>query len=156
MVKEQIFFLFLLLLLSGTPLILHALRTKISLGPFFGLAGVYSILLWQMLQTGWWVSFGALHFNAGLTSFIPAILMGALLTFALDGLRTSRSYFYMVTTASLAAWLFALFRESLAQYVPLPYLVVLSSREHIAIIAALLLAQIAGAVSQIPPAKPVA
>lgn len=146
MAKNQLYFIVLMLLLTGLPLVLHVLRARMTLGPFFGLAGVYSILLWQMLQTGWWVSFGQLNFNAGLTTFIPAILMGSLLTFALDGLRTARSYLAMVLTACLAAWLFAEFREALAQYVPLPYLVVLSSREHFAIIAGLMLAQMMGMV----------
>jgi signal transduction histidine kinase len=124
--------------------VLHTIRTKITLGPFFGVAGVYSLMLWQLLQTGWWVSFDNLHFNTAITLFIPPLILGFLLIFALDGLRTARAYMLMVLTTSAAAWLFSLFRESLAQHVPLPYLIVLSNQQHLAIILGLLFAQMAG------------
>lgn len=127
--------------LTALPLILHALRRRITLGAFFGLAGVCSIMLWQMRQMGWWVKFFDINFDTGLTLFIPPILIGALLTFAFDGLRTFRSYLLMVTTACVAAWLFSAFREALSLYVPLPYLIVLSNQEHLAIIGALLFSQ---------------
>ena len=135
------YYIALLLLLTAMPMVLHASRGRITLGPFFGIAGVYSIVLWQMLQTGWWVRIGSLDFNGGLTLLIPPILLGSLLTSAFDGLRTSRSYLVMVGTACLAAWAFSAFREWLSRYVPLPYLVVLSNREHLGVIGGLVLAQ---------------
>ena len=145
----QNYYIGLLVLLTALPLGLHLFRGNITLGPFFGLAGVYSIILWQMLQTGWWVRVGSLDFNAGLTLIIPPLLLAGLLTFAFDGLRTARSYMAMVATACLAAWAFSAFREVLSRYVPLPYLVVLSSREHLAIIGGLLLAQPVGTMGYI-------
>ena len=129
--------------LPGLLVVLHTVRTRITLGPLFGVAGVYSLMVWQLLQTGWWVSFESLHFNAALTLFIPPLILGFLLIFALDGLRTARAYMLMVLTTSAAAWLFSIFREALAQHVPLPYLIVLSNRQHLAIIFGLLLAQMA-------------
>ena len=144
MTGDQYFYLYLSLILSVLPTVLHFARTKITLGPFFGLSGVYSILLWQLLQTGWWVKYANLNFNAGLTLFVPPILLGALLTFAFDGLRTARSYMLMVATACLAGWMFSLLRESLLSYAPLPYLVVQSNWEHIGIILAFMVAQMFG------------
>lgn len=144
MSQEQIYLLVSSFLLPALLTALHVARTRITLGPFFGVAGVYSMMLWQMLQTGWWVAIGGLNFNAALTLFIPPLVLGFLLAFGLDGLRTARAYLLMVATTSVAAWGFSAFRESLAQHVPLPYLIVLSNREHFAIISALLLAQFSG------------
>ena len=147
MTGDQHFYLYLSLMLSVLPTVLHFARTKITLGPFFGLSGVYSILLWQLLQTGWWVKYAGLNFNAGLTLFVPPILLGSLLTFAFDGLRTAKSYLAMVATTCLAGWLFSILRESLAAYVPLPYLIVQSNQEHIGIILAFMVAQMFGMAS---------
>ena len=144
MTQTQLYFIVGATGLPALLVALHSVRTRITLGPFFGVAGVYSLMLWQLLQTGWWVSFDTLHFNTALTLFIPSLILGFLLLFALDGLRTARAYMLMVLTTSAAAWLFSAFRESLAQHVPLPYLVVLSNREHLAIILGLLLAEMAG------------
>ena len=142
--QAQVYFVVGSFALPALLVILHTLRTRITLGPFFGVAGVYSLMLWQLLQTGWWVSFESLHFNTALTLFIPPLILGFLLIFALDGLRTARAYTLMVLTTSAGAWIFSMFRESLAQQVPLPYLIVLSNREHLAIILGLLLAQMGG------------
>lgn len=163
MTGDQLFYLYLSLILSTLPTVLHFARTKITLGPFFGLCGVYSILLWQLLQTGWWVKYAELNFNAGLTLFVPPILLGSLLTFAFDGLRTAKSYMAMVATVCLAGWSFSVLRESLAAYVPLPYLIVLSNQENIGIILAFMIAQMFGMASYLGirkwryfPALPVA
>lgn len=142
--QDQIYFVVGALTLPLVLIALHGARTRITLGPFFGVAGVYSLMLWQMLQTGWWVSLAGFNFNAALTLFIPPVLLGFLLSFVLDGLRTARAYALMVFATSGAAWAFSLFREALAQHVPLPYLIVLSNREHLAIVLGLVLAQIAG------------
>lgn len=142
--QTQVYFAVGTIVLPALLIVLHAGRTRITLGPFFGVAGVYSLMLWQLLQTGWWVSFDTLHFNTALTLFIPSLILGFLLIFALDGLRTARAYMLMVLTTSAGAWLFSVFRESLAQHVPLPYLIVLSNQQHLAIILGLLLAQVGG------------
>jgi signal transduction histidine kinase/uncharacterized membrane protein (UPF0136 family) len=142
--QTQVYFTVGTIVLPALLVVLHAIRTRITLGPFFGVAGVYSLMLWQLLQTGWWVTFDTLHFNTALTLFIPSLILGFLLIFSLDGLRTARAYMLMVLTTSAGAWLFSVFRESLAQHVPLPYLIVLSNRQHLAIILGLLLAQIGG------------
>lgn len=147
MEQDQYYYIYSLIFLTGVQLALHSVRARITLGAFFGLAGVYSILLWQMLQTGWWVTYGDMNFNAGTTLFIPSILLGSLLAFAFDGLRVARSYMLLVAASCMAAWLFSVFREHLAQYVPLPYLVVLSSREHLSIIVGLMFAQMLGMAS---------
>lgn len=128
-------------------ILLHWGRRRLTLGPFFGLAGVLSMMLWQTLQTGWWVAGGLINFNAALVMFVPPLIMGLLLVYVLDGLYASRAYLAMVLLTSLSAWGFSVFRETLAHEVPLPYLIVLSNREHLAIIAGLLLAQIGGMVS---------
>jgi len=141
MSEDQGFFLYALLLLNGLFVVFHALRSRITLGTFFGAAGVFSLMLWQVLQTGWWVDWGSLHFNAGLTTFIPILLWGTLLTLVLDGLKTTRAFILMILMTGVAAWAYALFRQHLARYVPLPYTIELSSREHIAIVASLALTQ---------------
>jgi signal transduction histidine kinase len=142
--QAQVYFIVGTFALPALLVVLHAVRTRTTLGPFFGVAGVYSLMLWQLLQTGWWVSFIDLHFNAALTLFIPPLTLGFLLVFALDGLRTARAYMLMVATTSAGAWLFSVFRENLAQQLPLPYLIVLSNQEHLAIIVGLVLAQVGG------------
>jgi signal transduction histidine kinase len=144
MTQDQFYYIFTLIFLTGVQLVLHSVRVRMTLGAFFGLAGIYSILLWQLLQTGWWVKFGSMNLNAGTTLFIPPILLGSLLTLAFDGLRVARSYMILVAASCIAAWLFSVFREQLARYVPLPYLIVLSSREHLSIIAGLMFAQLLG------------
>lgn len=145
MTPDQVYFAAGLCGMTGLLAGLHAFRGRLTLAPFFGLAGVFSMMQWQLLQTGWWVRIGEWNFNAGLALFVPVLMLGCVLTFALDGLVLARAYLLMVLTTSSAAWLFSVFREVLAQYVPLPYLLVLSNREHIAIIAALVLAQWAAA-----------
>lgn len=144
MPRDLLYYIALLVLLTSLTLSFHALRSRLTLGLFFGSSGVYSFMLWQFLQTGWWVKAGEMNLNAGLTLFVPLLLLGTLLTVAFDGLRTARSYAVMIVLSSVAAWLFSVFREHLANYVPLPYLVVLSNREHLAIIAALLVSQLIG------------
>jgi len=144
MTQDQHYFIYSLVFLTGVQLLLHAVRVRLTLGAFFGLAGIYSILLWQLLQTGWWVSFGSMNLNAGTTLFVPPILLGSLLTLAFDGLRVAKSYMALVAASCLGAWLFSVFREQLAQSVPLPYLIVLSSREHLSIIVGLMFAQMLG------------
>lgn len=144
MTQDQYYYIYSLIILTGAQLVLHSVRVRMTLGAFFGLAGIYSILLWQLLQTGWWVTFGSMNLNAGTTLFIPPILLGSLLTLAFDGLRVARSYMALVTASCVGAWLFSVFREQLAQYVPLPYLIVLSNREHLSIIAGLMFAQMLG------------
>jgi PAS domain S-box-containing protein len=143
MSQDQIYFAALGVALPLVLIVLHGARTRITLGPFFGVAGVYSLMLWQLLQTGWWVSLFGFNFNAALTLFIPSVLLGFLLSFVLDGLRTARAYALMVLATSGAAWAFSLFREALAQHVPLPYLIVLSNSEHLAIVLGLVFAQVA-------------
>ena len=147
MPRDLLYFVALLVLLTSLTLLFHALRSRLTLGLFFGSSCVYSFMLWQFLQTGWWLKVGEMNFNAGLTLFVPILLLGTLLTVAFDGLRTARSYAVMIVLSSVAAWLFSVFREHLANYVPLPYLVVLSNREHLAIITALLASQLIGVFS---------
>lgn len=141
MAKDQFFFI---IGLFGLPIILalaHAYRQRLTLGPFFGLGGVFSLLIWQLLQTGWWVDIGPLHFNSGLSLFVPPLLLGLILSYTLDGLRTARAYMLAILATCITAWLFSSFREALAQHVPLPYLIIVSNREHFSIIAALAITQ---------------
>lgn len=128
--------------LNVAMLVAHASRTRLTLAPVFALAGVFAMMLWQLLQMGWWVDAGDFHFNAGLIAFIPPLLLGGLLCYALDGLRVSRAYLLVVLTVSLFSWGFSIFREQLGDYVPLPYSIALSNREHLSIILALVLAQL--------------
>ena len=65
--QTQVYFGVGTILLPALLVVLHVIRTRITLGPFFGVAGVYSLMLWQLLQTGWWVTFDTLYFNAALT-----------------------------------------------------------------------------------------
>lgn len=153
MTQDQYYYIFSLTSLTAATFILHAIRGRLTLGVFFGLTGGYAILLWQLLQMGWWVKLGEMNFNAGTTLLIPTILLGSLLVFAYDGLRTSRSYIVTITMACIGAWLFSAFREHLAHYVPLPYLIVLSNRDHLSIILSLLAAQLAGLITYLSIGK---
>jgi signal transduction histidine kinase len=143
MQTDQLYLAWGIIGLNLSILCAHALRSRLTLAPVFALAGVFAMMLWQILQMGWWVDAGPLRFNAGLIAFIPPLLLGGLLCYALDGLRVSRAYLLAALTISMFSWGFSLFREQLGAYVPLPYTLTLSSREHLSIIFALIVAQLA-------------
>lgn len=132
-------FLGLLAVCNATLFALHALRARITLGPLFALAGVLAVMLWQLLQLGWWVSWSGLQINAALVAIVPALLAGAALAHAFDGLRTARAYVLVVVVIGLIAWAFATFRRTLGTHVPLPYVFEYSPLGHLGLTIAFVL-----------------
>jgi signal transduction histidine kinase len=139
------FFLFLILAitLSSALVIVHALRLRITLAPLFVAAGAYVLLLWQFLEFGWWTSLGRIQINAAHCLFVPPLLLGATMLYAMDGLKTLRAYGIGVVAGGLLSWGIAGLREVLQGMVPMPYALVYSPRSHIALIASLSLALVA-------------
>lgn len=72
--QSQLYFLVGAIVLPSLLVALHITRVRITLGPLFGVANIYSLMLLQLLQTGWWVSF-SLQFNTALTLFVPALIL---------------------------------------------------------------------------------
>lgn len=118
-------------LATGVMLAVHAFRDRITLAPTFGVAGVLTLMLWQLVQLGWWVDWGSRHIEAALVAIVPALLLGAVLIYALDGLRVARIYLLVVLSSSLLAWGFSEFRVALSQHVLLPYSFIYSTRTHL-------------------------
>ena len=135
--REILYFALLALLVNLSVVGLHAVRERITLGPLFALAGALTLLLWQFLQLGWWITWGVLHLNAAVLAIVPALVAGAALCYALDGLRTARAYLVVVAASALVAFGAAVFREGLARFVPLPYAISYAPIAHLALAAAI-------------------
>jgi len=130
-------------LLQGTTLGLliaaHQQRAKITMGPLFALTGVFMILLWQVLQLGWWIENKQLIIDASRLSLLPALLSGAIMVYALDGLRAARAYWFTLSATGTLAIAFAVFQYQLAKQVPIPELFYLSPYTHFTILSGILL-----------------
>lgn len=131
-------FLLLAALAQGGVFALHRWRDRLTLGPLFGLAGLLALMLWQVLQYGWWLSLGGVQTSAPLAAFVPALLVGMLLTYAFDGVQTARAYLGVVVVSGLIAWGSLEFRDALAGHLPLPFALSFSIRAHAALLLALL------------------
>jgi len=128
--------------LQGTILTLlitaHQLRAKITMGPLFALVGVFVILLWQVMQLGWWISDERLIINASQLSLLPNLLSGAVMVYALDGLRAARAYWLTLLSTGILAITFSVFQHQLSKEVPIPELYYLSPYTHTTILAGIL------------------
>jgi PAS domain S-box-containing protein len=135
---EIALFLLLALLANLATVGLHALRGRITLGPTFAVAGTLALLLWQLLQLGWWIKWGSFLVPPTLVAIIPPLIAGAVLCYALDGLRTARAYLLVVLVAALTGWGYAVFRDALAAHLPITYAISYSARSHFAMLLSLL------------------
>jgi signal transduction histidine kinase len=137
MAANQTYFL---ILHGGTLLlfiVLHALRSTITLGPTLAIAALYTFLVWQVAQAGWWVEIGALNVNAAHLGVIPAIVMGGVLIYAMDGVKLGHAYAVVVLGAALFATFYVQFLDSLNGVVPLPNFIFQSLQSQIALAVAL-------------------
>ncbi|MFV2069195.1 MAG: hypothetical protein ACC645_19695, partial [Pirellulales bacterium] len=106
-------FLGLVITVTVVTLAAHAARAKITMAPLYAVAGISTMLVWQLLQLGWWVSWKGFQINAAHLGLVPALLMGMVLAYAMDGIRSARAYLSVITVTGLIAWSFAGFRDTL-------------------------------------------
>ena len=122
--------------------VFHAGRAKLTLAPLFLIIGIQVFLIWQLTQLGWWVKLGHWDVNAPLVSLTPAIMTGAALAYAMDGLRAGRACLSIVGITALLCIAFLEFVAALGEHVPLPSIFHLAIVPQ-AMLAAALLAGIA-------------
>jgi len=115
----------------------HIFRNRLTLGPLFATAGAMTLLFWQMRHIGWWLQWNTMVVDTASVAFVPPLLMGLLFCYAFDGIRAARSYVSVLIFTSLLGWGFAEFRDSLAHYIPIPYVFYLSTHSHFSTIFAL-------------------
>lgn len=96
----------------------HLARNRITLAPTFASGAVLTMLIWNLLDTGWWVSIDDIPIDAALMGVTPAIFCGLMLIYAMDGIRAGRAYVATVLITSLVATLMALFLDQLGDYMP--------------------------------------
>jgi signal transduction histidine kinase len=123
---NQAFFLALHL---GTVVLIiaaHAARGRLSLGPVLALGGLQTFLIWQIAQAAWWVEWGDLRINAAHLGVMPALLVGGLIIYTMDGVKAGRTYIAVVAGTTALATLYLEFLARLSDVVPLPSYVFLS------------------------------
>lgn len=137
--------LFLVLVVASPLLILlgHYFRERLTFAPFYGIATVTVLTLWQIRQLGWWLEWRDFVIDGAFVGLIPALSVGLLVTYALDGLRSARAFTTALLFAAVIGWGFAEFREVLAEHSPIPYAFELSPRSNLAALVGLLGAALA-------------
>jgi len=133
--------LFIILHLSTVIAIvaLHAARSRVTLAPIFAGCAILSFLIWQLLQTGWWVAAGPLQIDAALFGPLPAILAGLTLVYAMDGVRAARAYVLTFAVSALVSILHVLFLAELSEHVPIASFFVLPLSTHLAVVGGMVL-----------------
>lgn len=132
---DLFFFIVLLVGASGLICLAHLLRERITLGPVYAVAGIWALLLWQIRQLGWWVTWGDWQIDAALVGLIPPLLAGLILVHVMDGIRAARAYLLILLITGLIGWGFAEFRFELAQQVPIPYAFNFSTLSYVGVLA---------------------
>lgn len=135
--QDAPFFIGLILFNALVLLVCHIFRGRLTLGPLFASAGAMTLLFWQIRHLGWWLQWDALVIDTAANAFIPPLLMGLVFCYAFDGTRAARSYWSILIFTSLLGWGFAEFRDSLAHFVPIPYVFYLPTQSHAATLFAL-------------------
>ena len=138
--KDAPFFLGLLLFNSLVLLGCHIFRGRLTLGPLFASSGAMTLLFWQMRHLGWWLQWSGLIIDTASYAFIPSLLMGLIFCYAFDGTRAARAYWSILIFTSILSWSFAEFRDSLAYFVPIPYVLYLPTQAHVATLLGLFMA----------------
>lgn len=135
--SDFLYFLSMMVMTTLVVLATHAARGNVTMAPLYAVAGIMTLLSWQLLQLGWWTSWRDFQINAAHLGMVPPLVMGMVLAYAMDGVRAARAYVLVVITTGLIAWSFAEFRDALAQHVPIPQAFSLSSRAYLAAFIAL-------------------
>jgi len=117
---SSLYFVAIYFLTSCLMISFHYLRAQISLAPVLGLAGVLTFLTWQLTQIGWWVDWMDYKINASLLGVIPALLIGSILTYALDGVRAARAYHLVILFGAMLGMGYSFFIETLGRFSPMP------------------------------------
>lgn len=139
-----------LVLHAGTLLVLtsvHGLRGVLTLGPVLALGGLFTFLVWQVAQAGWWVQWDGLTINAAHLGIMPAIILGGVLIYAMDGVKLGRAYTVVVAGTALLATGYVEFLASLGSVVPLPNFIFQSLQSQIALTIALVVGVLGGMVA---------
>jgi len=103
----------------GAMVALHAGRARITLAPAFGGCAILTFVMWQLLQTAWWVDFMGTHIHAAIYAPLPAILAGLTLVYAMDGNRAARAYLVTMAVTAATCLLFNEFLFQLSHFLPM-------------------------------------
>ena len=147
MSENQAFFLVLHLGTVALMVAAHAARGRLSLGPVLALGGLLTFLIWQIAQAAWWVEWGPLRINAAHLGVIPALLVGGLIIYTMDGVKAGRTYIAVVAGTGGLATLYLEFLARLGEVVPLPAYVFLSFYGQVTLAAGLVSGLVAGMVA---------
>lgn len=131
--------LFLILHLSSLAAIvaLHAGRARFTLAPVFGGCAILTFLMWQLLQTAWWIQVGGTYLHAAVYASLPAILCGLVLVYAMDGSRAARAYLLTMAVTAATCLLFNEFLFQLSHQLPIATIFRLPARIHLILAIAL-------------------
>ncbi len=134
--------LFVLLNLTAllAVVLIHVARGRLTLAPLYAASALLTCLIWQLVQTGWWVEWRGVHVNAGLYGTLPAMLVGLMVVYALDGLRAAHAYLLTVAVSALASILVIELLVELAIHMPMPGAFFFPLSTHQALAVSLLLA----------------
>ena len=105
-----------------TVLVAHALRAQLSLGLILALGGLLNFCVWLISATGWWMVLFSIPFEAGHVALAPAIFVGLLILYIMDGVRLARVYIVILILCSLFAIAYGEMMEKLAHFEPIPSL----------------------------------
>ncbi len=136
-------FLLLGIISLGLVIAAHMLRARITLAPVYVLGAIFTFLLWEIQQFGWWIEWNGHTIDAALVGMTPSVLLGLVLLFAMDGLLAARAYLLTVLGSGGLVWLYSSFRSTLAQDIPLNALLEISTVAQGATFLALLRAMAA-------------
>ncbi len=127
--------------------ILHHLRGQITLAPMLAFAGLLTFLVWQLVQLGWWVDWQDYKINAAILGVIPALLVGSVICYAMDGVRAARAYAGVILCGALLGMAYSAFIETLGRITPVPSLFFTPLIGQIALAVSILLAGFVAAIA---------
>ncbi|TAH32241.1 MAG: hypothetical protein EYC62_09460 [Alphaproteobacteria bacterium] len=124
---------------TGLIMALHQLRGQITMAPMLALGGLLTFLVWQLVQIGWWVDWQDYKINAALLGIIPALLAGATLTYAMDGVRMARAFLGVMVCGAVFGMGYSFFLETLGHVTPTPSLFFTPINTQIALAGSLII-----------------
>lgn len=124
---------------TGLILALHQLRAQITMAPMLALGGLLTFLVWQLVQIGWWVDWQDYKINAALLGIVPALLTGATITYAMDGVRMARAFLGVMVCGAIFGMAYSSFIETLGRVTPMPSLFFTPFTTQVALAGSLIL-----------------
>lgn len=142
-IQSWLYFLAIYGVVSVLMLVLHRARATLTLAPMLSFCGLLTFLVWQLAQIGWWVDWQDFKINASLLSMVPALLMGAVVIYAMDGTRAARAYHAVLLGGAILGMSYALFLDILGRVTPTPAIFIAPLLLQVALATALVLAAVA-------------